>query len=63
MVRRRFLLEKTNCWACFEASGLSNIFHLKPHCDILDKSSLRVSDEELESYEPPRKLKYHQQKV
>ena len=44
-----FLREKTTSWACFEASGLNNIFHLYPHCDILDKSSLRDSDEELES--------------
>ena len=38
-----------NLLACFEASGLSNVFHLYPHCNILDKSSLRDSDEELES--------------
>ena len=44
-----FLREKTTSWTCFEASGLNNIFHLYPHCDILDKSSLRDSDEELES--------------
>ena len=44
-----FLREKTTSWACFEASGLNNIFHLYPHCDILDKSSLRDSDEELQS--------------
>ena len=49
MVRRIFVCEKTISWACFEASGLNNIFHLYPHCDILDKSSLRDSDEELES--------------
>ena len=48
-VRRIFLRKKTASWACFEASGLNNIFHLYPHCDILDKSSLRNSDEELES--------------
>ena len=44
-----FLREKTTSGACFEASELNNIFHLYPHCDILDKSSLRDSDEELES--------------
>ena len=44
-----FLREKTTSWDCFEASGLKNVFHLYPHCDILDKSSLRDSDEELES--------------
>ena len=49
MVRRIFLREKTTSWACFEASELNNIFHLHPHCDVLDKSSLRDSDEELES--------------
>ena len=49
MVRRIFLREKTISWTCFEASGLNNIFHLYPHCDILDKSSLRDSDAELES--------------
>ena len=49
MVRKIFSREKTTSWACFEASGLNNIFHLYPHCDILDKSSLRDSDEELES--------------
>ena len=49
MVRRIFLREKTTSWACFEASGLNNIFHLYPHCEILDKSSLRDSDEELDS--------------
>ena len=43
-----FLREKTISWACFEGSGLNNIFHLYPHYDILDKSSLRDSDEELE---------------
>ena len=41
--------KKTISWAYFETSGLNNIFHLSPHCDILDKSSLRDSDEELES--------------
>ena len=25
-----FLREKTTSWACFEASGLNNIFHLDP---------------------------------
>ena len=45
-----FLREKTTSWACFEASGLTNIFRLYPHCDILDKSSLRDSDEELHHY-------------
>ena len=40
MVRRIFFARK---------SGLNNIFRLHPHCDILDKSSLRDSDEELES--------------
>ena len=49
MVRRIFLREKTISWACFEASGLNNIFHLYPHCDISDTSSLRDSDAELES--------------
>ena len=44
-----FLREKTTSWTCFETSGLNNIFRLYPHCDILDKSSLRDSDEELES--------------
>ena len=29
--------------------GYINIFHLYPHYDLLDKSSLRDSDEELES--------------
>ena len=49
MVRRiSFLREKTISWACFEASRLNNIFHLYTHCDILDKSSLRDNDEELE---------------
>ena len=44
-----FLRERTISWACFEASGLNKIFHLYAHCDILYKSSLRDSDEELES--------------
>ena len=44
-----FFREKTISWTCFEASGLNNIFHLYPQCDILDKSSLRDSNEELES--------------
>ena len=54
-----FLRENTISWAYFEASGLNNIFHLHPHCDILDKSSLRDSDEELES-QATGKSKYHQ---
>ena len=37
---RIFLREKTISSACFEASGLNNIFHLYAHCDILDKISL-----------------------
>ena len=49
MVRMIFLREKTTFWACFEASEFHNICHLYLHCDILDKSSLRASDEELES--------------
>ena len=49
MVRIIFLLEKTTFWACFEASEFHNIFHLYLYCDILDKSSLRDSDEELDS--------------
>ena len=48
MVRRIFLQEKTFSWVRFEASGFNNIFHLYPHWDILDKSSLRDRDEELE---------------
>ena len=44
-----FLLEITTSWACFEASRLNNIFHLYPRCDILDKSSLRDSDQKLDS--------------
>ena len=47
MVRRIFLRENTISWVCFEASELNSILHLWPHCDILDKSSLAVSDEEL----------------
>ena len=49
MVRMIFLREKTTFWVCFEASEFHNIFHLYLHCDILDKSSLRDSDQELES--------------
>ena len=50
MVRRIFSLrEKAISWACFEASGLNNIFHLYSHCDILDKSSLGDINEKLES--------------
>ena len=49
MGRRIFLREKTTSWASFDASGLNNIFHLYPHCDILDKPSLRDIDEEFES--------------
>ena len=49
MGRRVFLREKTTSWASFDALGLNNIFHLHPHCDILDKSSLRDIDEEFES--------------
>ena len=49
-----FCVKKTTSWACFEASELNNIFHLYPHFDILDKSSLKHSDEE---------LKHRQQKV
>ena len=44
-----FLREKTTSGACFEASSSNNISHLYPHCDILDKSSLRDRDEERES--------------
>ena len=45
-----FLLhEKTILWVCFEVSGLSNSFHWYAHCNILDKSSLKDSDEETES--------------
>ena len=49
MVRRIFLDEKIISWACFEASELNNIFHWYAHGDILDTSSLRDSDEKLES--------------
>ena len=41
--------EKTISWNCFEASRLNNIFHLYPHCNILDKFSLRDSNEELKN--------------
>ena len=34
--------------ACFEASGLITSSIAYTYCDILDKSSLRDSDEELE---------------
>ena len=44
-----FVHEKTFSWVCFEASGLKYIFHLHAHCDILDKSSFRNSDGEVES--------------
>ena len=49
MVRGIFLREKIISWDCFQASGLNNIFHLYAHCDVLDKSSLRVSGKKLES--------------
>ena len=41
------LREKTISRDCFEASELNKIFYWWAHCDILDKSSLRNSDEEL----------------
>ena len=44
-----FLCEKTISWTCFEVSRLNNIFHWYAYCGILDKSSLRNSDKELES--------------
>ena len=43
-----FLLEKTVFRTCFEASGLHNILYLYSHCNILGKSTLKDSDEELE---------------
>ena len=45
-----FFHEKKVFWDCFEALGLNNIFHLHPHCHILDRSSLRDSDKELTSW-------------
>ena len=56
MVRRIFLLEKTMFWGCFEATGLNSIFHLYLYCDILDRSSLRDSNEELESQITKKKV-------
>ena len=44
-----FLREKTISWTYFEAPKLNNVFHLYPHRNILHKSSLRDSDEEIES--------------
>ena len=49
MVKRLFLREKTISWTYFESPKLNNVFHLYPHWNILHKSSLRDSDEELES--------------
>ena len=49
MVKRLFLREKTISWTYFEAPKLNNVFYLYPHWNILHKSSLRDSDEELES--------------
>ena len=54
MVRRILLHEKITSWYCFEVSGLNNIFNLYAHCNILDRFSLRDSDEKLES----RTIKY-----
>ena len=51
MVRGMFLREEATSWTCFETSELSNIFRLYLHCDILDNSSLKDIDEELESRE------------
>ena len=45
MVRRMLYIS----WTCFEAPGIKNIFYLYVHCDILDKTSLRDSDGDLES--------------
>ena len=48
MIRRIFFLhDKTSFWACFEASGLNNIFYFYAHCNILHTSS--DVDEEVES--------------
>ena len=43
-----FLHEKTTFWTCFEGAGLNKILHQYIYCHILDKSSLKDSDEELE---------------
>ena len=44
-----FLRGEITSGACFEISELHNIFHWYVQCDILDKSSLRDSDQVLES--------------
>ena len=49
MVRRIFLHGEITSGTCFEISEFNNIFHWYVQCDILGKSSLRDSDEELES--------------
>ena len=37
-----FLKEKITSWACFETSGLNDIFHLYAHWEIFDKCSLSL---------------------
>ena len=48
-VCKDILRKKIISWACFKASGLNNLFHWYADCDILNTSSLRNSDKELES--------------